>query len=124
MHSELRHMVKMFTDTSDTSLFKVEYSLHVFVKHQSKLEFGMGNFVSFPIEIYHEQQNLPWVSTKEQTWQMAQKIADWSPQIIYSEAQLHCEKNADGSWRGVCVSGSNVSNNSNIIAQNMPAMGQ
>ena len=44
-------MVKMFTDTCENTLFKIEYQLECFVKHQSKLEFGMGNSVTFPIEI-------------------------------------------------------------------------
>ena len=51
LHPELRHMVKIFTDSADNSLFKIDYTLQVFVKHQSKLEFGMGNFAEFPIEI-------------------------------------------------------------------------
>lgn len=65
LHPELRHMVKMFTDSAKNSLFTVEYELHIFIKHQSKLEFGMGNSVIFPIEIKSDSQNLPWVGTKE-----------------------------------------------------------
>jgi len=65
LHPELRHMVKMFSDSVKNSLFTVEYELHVFIKHQSKLEFGMGNSVIFPIEIKSESQTLPWVGTKE-----------------------------------------------------------
>ena len=38
-------MVKMLAGSMDTPLFKIEYQLDVFVKHQSKLEFGMGNSV-------------------------------------------------------------------------------
>ena len=33
LHPELRHMVKMFSDSTDNSLFKIEYVLDVFVKH-------------------------------------------------------------------------------------------
>ena len=51
LHPELRHMVKMFSDSTDNSLFKIEYVLDVFVKHQSKLEFGMGNQESFTIDV-------------------------------------------------------------------------
>ena len=54
LHPELRHMVKMFTDSCENTLFKVEYQLDVFIKHQSKLEFGMGNNVSFNIEVKSE----------------------------------------------------------------------
>lgn len=71
LHPELRHMVKMFSDSISNTLFKVSYVLDVFVKHQSKLEFGMGNNVSFPINVQSQEQNLPWVATKEQTWLMA-----------------------------------------------------
>ena len=49
LHPELRHMVKMLSASDDNSLFKIEYILQVFIKHQSKLEFGMGNQVDFPI---------------------------------------------------------------------------
>jgi len=76
-------MVKMFTDSADNTLFKIEYILDVFVKHQSKLEFGMGNSVSFPIVVKSESQNLPWVSTKEQTWMMSQDIQAWEPLMSY-----------------------------------------
>lgn len=55
LHPDLRHMVKMFTDSTSTTLFKVEYVLDVFVKHQSKLEFGMGNCVSFPINVASQE---------------------------------------------------------------------
>ena len=33
LHPELRNMVKLFTDSADNSLFKIEYILQVFVKH-------------------------------------------------------------------------------------------
>lgn len=52
LHPDLRHMARILADTSSNSLFKVEYVLDVFVKHLSKMEFGMGNKVSYPIQIY------------------------------------------------------------------------
>ena len=51
MHSDLQHMVSMFSESVENSIFKVEYMIEVFVKHQSKLEFGMGNSVKFPVII-------------------------------------------------------------------------
>ena len=51
LHPDIRHMVKLFTDSADNSLFKIEYLIQVFVKHQSKLEFGMGNSVEFSINV-------------------------------------------------------------------------
>ena len=47
----------MFTDSSENTLFKIEHILQVFVKHQSKLEFGMGNFLTFNIEIKSGQKD-------------------------------------------------------------------
>ena len=60
LHPELRHMVKMLAGSSDTPLFKIEYFLDIFVKHQSKLEFGMGNSVNFPIDVKNQQVDLPY----------------------------------------------------------------
>ena len=58
LHPELRHLVKMFSDSTVTSLFEINYFLDVFIKHKSKVEFGMGNYVSFPIKIYQKQTNI------------------------------------------------------------------
>jgi len=52
IHPDLRHMLKVFSDSKENTLFKIEYKLEVFVKHLSKMEFGMGNKVTFPIQIY------------------------------------------------------------------------
>ena len=107
-------MVKMFTDSADNTLFKVEYILDVFVKHQSKLEFGMGNSVSFPIVVKSESQNLPWVSTKEQTWIMSQDIQTWEPLVSYPSVHLSFNKNPDGTLTPVSSWDSN-----NMIPQHV-----
>lgn len=65
LHPELRHMVKMFSDSAENPLFKIEYVLDIFVKHQSKLEFGRGERASFNITVKSEEQNLPGVANKE-----------------------------------------------------------
>ena len=91
----------MFSDSSDNPLFKIEYELHIFIKHQSKLEFGMGNSVTFPIEVKAEAYNLPWVSTKEQTWMMANSISDWAPILVQPVTHLHFEKNEEGQYKPV-----------------------
>lgn len=88
LHPDIRHMVKLFTDSADNTLFKIEYVLQVFVKHQSKLEFGMGNFVEFPIQVKSREQNLPFMSTKEQLWYESQEIADWQPQYVYPRVDI------------------------------------
>ena len=74
LHPELRHMVKMFSDSTDNSLFKIEYALDIFVKHQSKLEFGRGEQASFNIIVKSEEQNLPLVAMKESSWMLSQDI--------------------------------------------------
>lgn len=43
--------LQQLSSTHCDETFRIEYRLDVFVKHQSKTEFGMGNFVSFPIRI-------------------------------------------------------------------------
>ena len=45
--------------STETPMFRIEYSLQVFVKHDSKLEFGQGNFVDFSFEIRSAPQSLP-----------------------------------------------------------------
>ena len=54
LHPELRQLVKMFTDTTTTSLFDISYYIDIFIKHKSKVEFGMGNMVTFPVHIYQK----------------------------------------------------------------------
>ena len=51
MHADLQHIISMMSYSCESSLFKVSYTLDVYVKHKSKLEFGRGNMVSFPIII-------------------------------------------------------------------------
>ncbi len=96
LHPELRHMVKMFSDSADNSLFKIEYVLDIFVKHQSKLEFGRGEKASFNIIVKSEEQNLPWVPMKEQSWMTAQDIQYWEPHSSYPNMYLTFTKNPDG----------------------------
>ena len=47
-------MTMMFSESCDNPMFRVEYSLEVFVKHNSKMEFGMGNSVVFPLLVRGE----------------------------------------------------------------------
>ena len=64
LHPELRQLVKMFSDTTESSLFAIEYQVDVFIKHKSKVEFGMGNMVSFPVKIYQNQTNIAHIAQK------------------------------------------------------------
>ncbi len=81
LHPDMRHMKKMLSDTSKSAIFMVEYRLDVFVKHQSKMEFGMGNVLNFPITIHSELNKLPFMSSKESTWLLAQDLENWSPAV-------------------------------------------
>ena len=47
-------MTTMFSESVHNQMFKIEYHLEVYVKHQSKLEFGKGNAVDFPIIIRNQ----------------------------------------------------------------------
>ena len=100
VHPELRHMVRMFSDSADNSLFKIEYELDVFIKHQSKMEFGMGSKVTFPIEIKSSEQDLPWIEEKEQTWYNSQSIQAWAPMNYNPTVNLYTVKQPDGKLKG------------------------
>ena len=91
----------MFSDSADNSLFKIEYELDVFVKHKSKTEFGMGSKVSFPIEIKSNEQDLPWMEEKEQTWYNNQGIQAWVPMNYNPLVNLHTVKQPDGKLKAV-----------------------
>ena len=54
----------MFTSSISADLFGISYHLDVFVKHNSWNEFGMGNYVSFPITIVSPERDLPFMKAK------------------------------------------------------------
>lgn len=92
-------MVKMLAGTTETPLFKIEYQLDIFVKHQSKLEFGMGNSVFFPIDVKSNEVDLPFVAGKEAEWMRLQNLSDWEPTRSNPPVSLHLEVNpADNSY--------------------------
>lgn len=96
LHPELRHLVKMFSDSTTTSLFEINYFLDVFVKHKSKVEFGMGNFVSFPIEIYQKRTNIAHMAQKAVDWLASQELALWEPEHIFAVSNLTMTKDSNG----------------------------
>ena len=83
--------------STETPMFRIDYSVQVFVKHDSKLEFGQGNSVTFNFEIKSEPQGLPdKIQMKEQNWMTAMGITQWEvlgPQ--YPPVNLYFEKNPD-----------------------------
>ena len=83
--------------STETPMFRIDYSVQVFVKHDSKLEFGQGNSVNFNFEIKSEPQVLPdKIQMKEQNWMAAMGITQWEvlgPQ--YPSVNLYFEKNPD-----------------------------
>ena len=78
LHPDLRQLVKIFTQSIKTDLFSVQYSIDVFVKHQSKLEFGMGNFVTFPLNIVQGRVSMPTAGQKFTDW-VTSIGANWNP---------------------------------------------
>jgi len=69
LHPDLRQLVKIFSDTTNSTLFAINYYLDIFIKHKSKTEFGMGNFVSFPISIHTGETNLPMMDQRCTAWE-------------------------------------------------------
>ena len=67
----------MFSETVHNQMFKVEYHLEVYVKHQSKLEFGKGNAVDFPILIRNQSQPIPFLQDRMQQWQRQEGVPMW-----------------------------------------------
>lgn len=99
LHPELRQLVKMFSSSVDNSLFLIEYVLDIFIKHQSKLEFGMGNSVSFPIQVHQEKTALSFIAQdKEQLWREANYAQNWSPSWVNATASLTPRKESDGTY--------------------------
>ena len=101
LHPDLRYMVTMLSDSADNSLFKIEYELHVFVKHKSKLVRGMGSKVNFPIEIKSSQRDLQWREEKEQAWYERQDIQAWAPINDNPIVNLYTVKQPDGELKGI-----------------------
>jgi len=55
LHSELNPLLTQFTASNEANIFKVRYNLDVFVKHDAWNEFGMGNHVTFNINVCYGQ---------------------------------------------------------------------
>ena len=49
----------ILANSSETGLFRIEYSILVYVKHDALTEKGKGNFKKFDIEIKSAPQALP-----------------------------------------------------------------
>ena len=71
------------------------------MKHLSKLEFGMGNSVVFPIEIRSEGLPLPFFATREQDWMTQQGIEQWTPNYCAPQVWLTHALEADGTYRAI-----------------------
>lgn len=56
----------ILADSSETQFFKISYQLQLYVKHDSKLEFGQGNSVGFHIAVKSPPQQFPEMGDKEQ----------------------------------------------------------
>ena len=70
-------MTVMFSESCENAMFRIEYSLEVFIKHNSKMEFGMGNSVVFPVQVRGEAFQVPFLQTRVHMWQELNNIPDW-----------------------------------------------
>lgn len=89
--SVLRPLVQQFSHNIKNDLFCVKYSLDVFVKHDAWNEFGMGNFVSFPITVHSPQAEFKELSTPTEHFQNMGK--DWLPPHIENKWLLATQIN-------------------------------
>ena len=55
----------------------------------------MGNSVSFPIDVKHNQVDLPFVATKEQEWLTTQNLTSWEPERSEPTVTCHLEVDSD-----------------------------
>lgn len=86
----------MFADSSITSLFEINYFIDVFIKHKSKVEFGMGNLVTFPINIYQQRNNIAHIAQKSSDWMDSQEMKSWEPTAVSQIAHLDMIKDSQG----------------------------
>lgn len=88
LHPNLRPLVKLFSNSADNALFTIAYEIQVFVKHLSKLEFGMGNFVTFPIEVQSQALEVPALDELEGEWMTSQNLHVWQPNYVHPRVSL------------------------------------
>ena len=96
LHPDLRQMVKMFSTSISGDLFHISYHLDVFVKHDSWNEFGMGNYVSFPITIVSPERDLPFMKAKISDFE-TNIGQEWNATAREQIVQLSLVQNEDGS---------------------------
>mmetsp|Transcript_13142 Transcript_13142/g.17819 ORF Transcript_13142/g.17819 Transcript_13142/m.17819 type:complete len:184 (-) Transcript_13142:447-998(-) len=95
-------MTTMFSETVENSLFKIEYGVEVFVKHQSKLEFGMGNSVTFPVVVRGQGYEVPFLQERIRNWQAEEGVPAWNPSYVAPTVYCGQTQDASGNYRGVC----------------------
>ena len=64
LHPDLRNITSMMSVSTANKLFRIQYQLEVYVKHQSKLEFGQGNFVTFDIIVRGQGEPVEFLKQK------------------------------------------------------------
>ena len=68
LHPDLRNITAMMSVSAHNNLFRIQYQLEVYVKHQSKLEFGQGNFVTFDIIVRGQGEPIDLLKQREDAW--------------------------------------------------------
>lgn len=80
-------MLKAFSCSMQGNLFSVEYSLRVFVKHDSWNEFGQGNCINLPIQVIQPPIDI----TSDDVIQ--QKPENWNPHVAETVQMVLPEMN-------------------------------
>ena len=96
LHPDLRQMVKMFSASTAGDLFHITYHLDVFVKHDSWNEFGMGNYVTFPITIVSPERDLPFMKARISDFETSSG-QEWNPTSREQIVRLTLAQSEDGS---------------------------
>ena len=96
LNHDQRQIISQLSDSTINSSFQIQYSLDVFVKHQSKLEKGMGNQETFDIDI--KTQGLPIYCHMEPEWMQEQGILVWEPKFVGPSLELRYTKARDGTY--------------------------
>ena len=86
----------MFSTSIHGELFHISYHLDVFVKHSSWNEYGMGNYVTFPITIVSPEKDIPFMKAKASDFETFIG-EEWNASVCEKIVQLSLIQNEDGS---------------------------
>lgn len=101
LHPDLRSLTGMLTFSATNPLFKIEYMLEIYLKHQSKLEFGQGNSVIIPIIIRGQGEYIDILANKVSEWETQENVPTWNPTTLSPLVYCDQVKDSEGKYHGV-----------------------